>query len=1372
MILPINICSFCLIYHCINRGERIAFSFALFSGYLYGNSYQKTLNRFLFIFFILTGVVLRALPQSYSFRNYQVENGLSYNSVICSVQDKKGFMWFGTKDGLNRFDGYTFKIFRNDPDNPKSIGNNFIHSLFEDKNQNLWVGTLTGLYKYNALQESFELVAPSRDKDIRDIGMDSQGTLWYIGSFTLYGYHEVSKKLNVFEHSIHSGVTSLTITGKDEIWLSTIDGFVRKYNPKRDVFENYSVFDKSKPTISPWIEKLHDTGKGFFLIGTSNQGIKIFDPKTHVYKDILITNPDKTDIYARDFMAINDEDYWIATESGIFIYNFRTNKHSNLRHKFNDPYSISDNAAYTLAKDREGGIWVGTYFGGINYYPKPYNAFEKFFPQEGKGNLSGYAIREICGGAGDYLWIGTEDGGLNKFNQKNGTFEHFKPTGNPNSISHTNIHGLLAVDNELWIGTFERGLDVMDIRTGRILRHYRAGPAPNELKSNFVENMLKTSSGEILLGTSFGLYRYNRTNDDFSLLNEVPGNLHYSSLLEDDYGTIWAGTLRDGLYYYNSKTKRSGYYKHDRNNEKSLSANEVNSVFKDHRGVIWITTENGLNEFDQQDQSFKRYTTKDGFLSNVFYKILEDQKKRLWISTSGGLTCFDLVKNKIRSYTKANGLLSDQFNYSSAFKDPAGRMYFGSVKGLISFLPEQFRENSFVSPLYLTGFQVYNKELEINQKDSPLLQSISFSDQIELDHDQSTFSIDFAALGFTAPEMTEYTFKMEGLDRRWTYLKTNRKVYFTNLSPGTYLFQLKATNNTGIWNDHITELKIIIHPPIWASPFAFVVYTLLLAIGMYYAVRYYHRRMVTKNQRKLELWESKKEKELYQAKIEFFTYVTHEIRTPLTLIKGPLEDVLKKTEAIPTVTDSLIIMKKNTNRLIELTDQLLDFRKTEIKGFSLNFVNVNISKLLEENCSRYQSAMDQKKLELSLHLPKQPFFAYADPEALNKILSNLIDNAVKYGSAHISISMHIENASFQIEVKNDGALIPSALHQKIFQPFYRIKNHQDQNGTGIGLPLARSLAELHEGSLQIRIEDGRWNCFSLLLPKHHDREFKLNEELTEPQLAQRDQSDTPKNVESPTILVVEDNLEIRDFIAHKLNADFQVVMAGDGQAAMDILKERSVHLIISDIMMPVMDGYELCKAVKDNLEYAHIPIILLTAKNTLQSKIEGLEVGADAYLEKPFSPEHLLRQVFNLLTSRDKIKNYFATSPLVHIKSMAYNKADEAFLERFNEIINKNIDNKSLDVDLLANTLNMSRPTLYRKIKAISNLTPHELINITRLKKAAELLLEGNYKILKIASMTGFSSQAQFGRAFLKQFGMTPTEYSGSKHSTNPESDQ
>ena len=1276
--------------------------------------------------------------------------------MISSLQDKKGFLWFGTKDGLNRFDGNDFKIFRNDPDRPGTIGDNFVHCLFEDKSQHLWVGTRRGAFRYNPLNETFSLVPYTKNKEIRDLKVDAEGNIWYIAGTTLFRYNEKSKKLSTFDQREHALVTSILLTIKGELWLSTTDGFIQKLNKDGRKFENYNVFNHSEPAISNWIEKIYDTGKGVILIGTSNQGVKAFNTSTLAYKDVLTRNPDQTWIYARDFVEKNKDEYWIGTESGLFIYHVKTGHVINLRKQINDPYALSDNSVYTLTRDKEGGVWAGTYFGGLNYYPNQLTTFNKFFPQGKSNSLSGYAVREICSDKNGDLWIGTEDGGLNLLNPASGIFKNFRPSGTKSSIAHSNIHGLLAVDNELWVGTFEQGLDVFDIRTHQVLRRYRAGFAPNQLKSNFIESLLKTRAGDILIGTSVGLYRYNKSSDDFTLLNEVPGNYHYSTLYEDRNGTIWAGTLRDGLYFYNPVTHTSGGYKHDEKDKKSLASNDVNSVFQDSRSNMWIATENGLCRFNVKEQDFERFLTKDGFPSSVFYSILEDQYRHLWISTSRGLVCFDPIKKTIRTYTRANGLLNNQFNYKSAYQDKNGQLYFGSVQGMISFQPGLFRQNNFVPPVYITGFQIYNQEIKIGEEGSPLKQSINYTRELTIAHNQSTFSIDFAALGYTAPQMTEYRYMMDGLDKHWTLLKKNRKVYFTNLLPGNYLFRVQAANNSGKWNNQETTLRIIVSPPFWKTNLAYALYLIIFIIANYYFIRYYHRWVEEKNTRRAERWEAKKEKELYQAKIEFFTNVTHEIRTPLTLISGPLDEVIRKSDQREGIADNLATMKKNTERLIALTDQLLDFRKAEVKGFSLNFVNVNISKLLRDNYERFSSAALARGLSFNLQIPDSPYYAYADVEGLNKILSNLIDNGLKYAGKYLIISLSETVSTFTIKVKSDGVLIPVVLQQKIFEPFFRMKEAKEERGTGIGLPLARSLAELHEGTLTLENEEGRWNVFVLTLPLHHEREFNINKQADEVKI--EPEVFLQMDGDLPTILLVEDNVEIRKFISEQLKSYFIVIVASNGEEALQILDKKSVHLIVSDIMMPVMDGFALCKTVKDNLEYTHIPIILLTASNTMQSKIEGREVGADAYIEKPFSPAHLLKQINNLLASRDKIRNFFAHSPLVHIKSMAYNKADEAFLEKVADYINKHIDNK-LNVDQLADLMNMSRPTFYRKIKTISNLSPLDLIRITRLKKAAELLNEGVYNIQQVASMTGFGSQAYFGKSFIKQFGISPLDY-------------
>lgn len=1030
--------------------------------------------------------------QSYYFTHYQVENGLSNNAVICSLQDRNGFLWFGTKDGLNRFDGYSFKIFRNEAGDSNTVGSNYIYSLHEDKAGVLWVGCDRGLFSYDATTESFRKVPGAPLTEVLDIQGDDNGGIWFNSRLILYYYHPATKKLRKFDQPGHLNVSSICAISNGERWLATSDGTVHKLLPDGPLTEGYDVFDHSGPSVINWIEKISDAGNGNILVGTSKQGAKLLNTKTGIYKDILNHTADEPEIFVRDFIQASENEFWIATEAGIFIYNNLNGTYVQLKKSYNNPYSISDNAVYTFCRDKEGGIWAGTYFGGVNYYPKAYTSFKKIFPQSGSNSISGNAVREIVSDNEGNLWIGTEDAGLNKLQLSTGVFTHYTNNAATKAISASNVHGLQVYGDELWVGTFHRGLDVLSLKSGQRLRHYSTA-THNNLRSDFIYCFLTTTSGKLLVATDRGLCWYNKEKDDFDVFNELPENF-YTILYEDRFGTIWAGTYADGVHWYNSKTGKSGQFRYEPGKPGALGGNRVNWICEDSRQQLWIATEGGLCKFDSSSEDFKVYTTKDGFPSNIMYAVLEDGKHNLWVSTSKGLVRFDALNGNITVFTRAHGLLNDQFNYNSAYKDPKGRMYFGSVKGLVSFHPDEFIKNDFILPVYITGFQVYDKELAINKEGSPLQQSISYTETITLSHNQSSFSIDFAALSYTAPDMTEYAYRMEGLSKEWTYLKTNRKAYFTKLSPGTYVFHVKASNVGGEWKCKPASLTIRILPPFWASPWAYLLYAMLAAGLVITLIRSYHRRTEQKNKRKLEILEHEKEKEIYQAKIEFFTNVAHEIRTPLTLIKGPMELVIKQIQSVPAVSNNLHIMKRNIDRLLDLTTQLLDFRKTETKGFSLSFVKANVAELVNDAYLRFKPAADQKGLSFTLDSPSE-LFAYIDAEAFNKIMSNLLDNAVKYGDKKVHIALlngKNPETSFCLEIANDGYIIPATMNTKIFESFFRMDEHGEQAGTGIGLALSLSLAELHKGSLYLKDSDGFMNVFVLELPIHQEIEFNLS----------------------------------------------------------------------------------------------------------------------------------------------------------------------------------------------------------------------------------------------------------------------------------------
>lgn len=1012
--------------------------------------------------------------QQYYFRHYQVEDGLSHNTVFSVLQDRRGFVWIGTKDGLNRFDGNIFKIFRHIPGDSTSIGHNFVFNLCEDPNGQIWVGTGDGLYRYIAVTESFKRVESSGHGNIGALHCDTAGHVWYIFGGRVMQYDPLRDTTIQYEKAGGlDGITDMHRAKDGTLWLANYQGTVSSFQHPEKKFD---LFNRSPRSLSRHICRIMETAGGSLLVGTANQGLKLLHTGTGQYEDLLCYNPDELPVYVRDIHHYNGDEYWIATESGIYIYNLATRRYINLRKQYNNPYSLSDNAIYFLEKDKEGGMWAGTYFGGVNYYPRQYTYFEKHFPDNSSNSISGNAVREICEDMYGNVWIGTEDNGINKLDPATGKITQYTPSQKGRSISHTNIHGLYAEGNNLWIGTLDNGMDQMDIRTGKVIRHYSA--SPETFRDNFILTFHKTRTGQLLAGTGRELARYDTTRTNFVKVEEVPYS-NIRSIVEDGEGTIWVGTAGQGIFYYNTRTGLKGHYQHDEKDPCSLISNTINTLMVDSRQNIWAGSEGaGLSMLNRRTNCFTHYGTQHGLPSGYVFKILQDNSNRMWITTSRGLACLTPSTGEMQVYTSINGLLNDQFNYNSGYKDKKGKMYFGSVKGMISFYPDRFMKDTFTAPIYITGFHLQDGETSLNHK-----KAILFTRKITLPHYQSSFSIDFSALSFTAPDMISYAYKMEGLDREWTYLKTNRLAYFTDLKPGQYTFMVTTTDNNGRLAPQHAALEIVIEPPFWATSWAYLLYFLVGINLLYYFISQYHHRQNLKHKRKLEELQHKKEKELYQAKIDFLTNVAHEINTPLTLIKGPLEQVIEHPENIRANHHNLLIMERNTNRLVQLTNQLLDFRQTESTGFRLHFMHLNISAILQDTYDNFKLPAQQKKLHFRLRMPEKELYAYADEEGINKIFSNLFSNALKYADATVLAELkETDNGSMlQLEVSNDGLLIPENMREKIFVPFVRLKENEKQKGTGIGLSISRSLADLHRGSLSVT-QQHNMNVFIFRFP--------------------------------------------------------------------------------------------------------------------------------------------------------------------------------------------------------------------------------------------------------------------------------------------------
>ncbi|PWG81264.1 histidine kinase [Pararcticibacter amylolyticus] len=1054
--------------------------------------------RFLFSLFLCPAMILFAVltckGQSYYFKHYQADDGLAHNSVTSIIQDKKGLIWVSTRGGLNRFDGYTFKTFKDKKNKFGNIGNNVITTIAEDKNGMLWIGTGKGLFMFNPYLETFTPLEKAFQTFILRLLVDSENNLWYLANATVYRYNQKEKKVE----DLKIRASRIAIDSRKNLWVGDDDGVISIYTPQIKLVKKVRISDPNSPANSRSISKILPVDENTVLIGCFKQGLKSYNIKTGEVRTLPLRSRDNNDVYVRDITAGGKDEYWIATESGIYIYNIATNTSISLRNRASDPYSIADNAVYAVYRDNRGGMWAGTFFGGLNYYSKENARFEKYYPVPGTNSISGYAVREICPDNRGNLWIGTEDAGLNKLNLRTGKFTNYTSTGKKGDISYPNIHGLLALGDQLFIGPFFKGLEIMNIRTGQVTDRFRLIGEKDDKASDFVLSIYLTRDSTLLIGTAYnrsGLFSYNRKSKTFTRIPEIPLNSYVFDIKEDSKGNIWAGSVVRGAFYYNPKTGAHGNIRFgDTVNNKIINEFAVYGILEDSDHAMWFTTEGGgLIRLSPDRKTIKKFNTETGLPTNILFRMLEDDSKHLWISSLKGLICMDLRTETFKVYTKSNGLITDQFNFNSAYKDNNGKMYFGSVKGMIAFNPKDFERKEQGPPTYITGFQINNKEVVPNTEDSPLNKSILYTDTIVLPYDQNNFSIEFAALNYSSPEVTRYEFLMQGLDKNRTYLSRNRKAYFTDLSAGNYTFIVRAKSNVGSWTGQERRLFIKILPPFWETNAAYFFYLLILGFCLFWSVRYYHRYIERKNLNKLKLFEHEKEKEIYQAKIEFFTNIAHEIQTPITLILGPVQLMAAKTSE-ESMKGSLRMVERNAKRLAELTSQLLDFRKTEMNQFGLNFVNTDINGLLKTQIEAFRQEAEKNNITLNAVFPATPVVAFTDREALIKICSNLISNAIKYAATTAKVSLNEVQAGddqFTILFSNDGKGIPEEFSERIFEPFFRLRG-KDKPGTGIGLPLAKSLAELHNGSIKLISSDTNMVVFQLTLPVHQEFEFKLS----------------------------------------------------------------------------------------------------------------------------------------------------------------------------------------------------------------------------------------------------------------------------------------
>jgi len=1329
-------------------GRSVNVYFFIFATYI-NYSIMKRLICFSFLFF---SIFFNLSAYDFYFTQIDGRSGLSHNNVKAILQDSYGFMWFGTRNRLNRYDGINLKQFDcYDPNLQR--GNNNVSSLYEDINKILWVGTDRGIFLFDPIKEAFTFFDHKTENGIgitdwiADIQGDTDNNIWIVcpnqGVFKYIKNENRLVHYTVVENLRISVSTPqcITIEKNGKVWIGTNGSGIYLYNKQKDDFTQYLGDSDGNNYLSGKNIYTISYDNDYIIIGVHESKLLKLDKRRNLIVDMNISEIDYKII--RDVHVFNDNEIWVATEAGIFVID---EKHNTIHHSEEDPsnpYALSDVLTEKIYQDKEGGIWIGCKFGGINYLPNRLNKFEKYFPTKDNTVISSKHIREIKEDKNGNILIGTEDAGVMLFDPIK---KEFWPK---NNLLYKKTLAIFPRDKEVWVGYFKNGLDKIDNKNNTVV-HYTAEEMGLDEES--VTALCEDRYGRIWLGNVWGVFLADKGDKKFKRM-DIFGLNYTFDIMEDSDGYIWVATMGNGVYQYNPKDEEIFHFTH--NGESTLSSNSVSSITEDHQGRIWFATDRGgICVYNKEKKMFSTYSIKEGLPDDIAYKIVEDKNHNLWFGTNQGLVRFNPVTKAIRIFTKNDGLLSDQFNYKSALYSSANKLYFGCVDGLIVFDPEEFKEDKYIPPVYITKFFISNVEVDPSSPNSPLENSIIHTSQIVLTHNQSNLGFNFVALNFKASQSNLYAYKMENIDDDWIYTRNNHSASYAKLPPGKYTFKVIASNNDGIWSEDVRSINIEILPPWWASIFAIIVYILLFLIISYLILRYSLKKYKKRNQEKQKLFEIEKEKELYETKVNFFTEIAHEIRTPVTLINGPLETIMETEIADKKVRHNLEIIENNTKHLLNLINQLLDFRKVDSDKFPLHYSQIDLDQFVEEVKKRYEREWVIGKKEFKVICNSVGDHITADKDALTKIFDNMLSNAIKYSYKQIEMEISLDKTYLTVKVSNDGELIKDEFKDKIFEPFFQInKTFGENSGSGIGLSLARSLAELHGGYLLYKINNDL-NTFTLKIPVNLEAEEE-NEEETD--------NSSHQNILSkkycPTILIVEDNRDMLKFIVDSLSDDYIVKKAVNGIEAQKVIASVNVDIIISDVMMPEMDGFELCDYIKSSSEYNHIIFILLTARNDLESKIKGLELGSDAYIEKPFSPHYLKTSITSLINNRQREMEIFKKKPFLPMIDNSIGKGDNDFINKVVEVLNENISDPNFNVEQLTEVLLMSRSSFHRRIKTITGMSPLEFMRIIRMQKAAQLIHEGTFRINEICYLVGITTPSYFIRLFQQHYGMTPKEY-------------
>jgi len=1357
-------------------------------------------------FFIYLFAATRAQQQQYQFSQIDFTKGLSSNQVNCIFKDAKGFMWFGTMAGLNRYDGYSVKVFRHSLRDSLSLADDYVTKIFEGPGNKLVFQTRNLISVYDAATERFA----NTNTYLQSLGLPAGIVTTMVKSgdafFTLYANGSLYKTTGNNTRMLIAAapaaadvVTDIQATGGNRIVLVHANGVIDKMDASinKIVFSTdavrratgdkaftYNMFVDKEDNV--WLYSLNTT-VGIVYYNSTAGTVKMFNKENGKLTSNIITS----------IIEDGKSNVWIGTDhGGINVMNKKTFDVFALTNKEGDNKSVAENAIYTLYKDDAGIIWAGTFKKGISYYADDIIKFPLYRHKAGDpGSLSYDDVNKFAEDAKGNIWIGTNGGGLIYFNRQANTFTQYRHNAaNNNTISNDVIVSLWIDHNQkLWIGSYYGGLDCYD---GKTFLHYKHNDADStSLADDRVWEIYEDAADNLWVGTlGGGLDRFDRDKKIFYHHTVAMGNSiacdYISTFVEDNSGNLWIGTA----YGIDVLQKATGKFVHYSAAANKLSNDNVNVLMKDNTGKIWAGTRDGLNLFDAQLQTFQSFRTENGLPDNTIFNILEDQQHFLWVSTTNGISKIAVQPSgngyaiACKNYDELDGLQGRVFNDNAALRTRGNELLFGGANGFNLFNAGNIKENLHAPRIVFTGFEVFNKPVVVGEKVNGrviLSKSITETYYITLRHNDNFFSIEFAALNFSNSEKNKYLFKLENFNKDWLPAdsKTRRATY-TNLDAGEYTFRVKASNDDGVWNDRGIAIKIVVLPPFWKTTWAYVLYVLAIAAILFFARRMVIQRAGMRFALEQERKEANRMHELDMMKIRFFTNVSHEFRTPLSLILTPLDKIIKYTDDQQQKKQFQLI-HRNARRLLNLVNQLLDFRKMEVQELKLNATQGNILRYIKELCNSFTDMAEKKSISFSYHSDADQLITFFDHDKIERILFNLLSNAFKFTPENGNVSVEVTIAGekndevlLEIKVNDTGIGIAPEKQEKIFERFFQsdIPGTLVNQGSGIGLAITKEFVKMHGGSIAVESETNKGSSFTVLLPfkavevtgeavpvvedVFDDNETVAEEEVILPGKVE----EQPAKNKKPVILLVEDNEDFRFYLKDNLREFFTVVEAADGREGWQ--KALSVHpdMVVSDISMPGMTGIDLCRKIKKDTRTKQVPVILLTAFAGEEKHLKGLEIGASDYLIKPFNFEIMLSRIKNILAEHDALRKTYTRQ--VEAKSSSINVAspDEKFVQQALQIIEQNIANPDFSVEEMSRQLFMSRVSAYKRIFALTGKTPVEFIRSVRLERAAQLLAKTDQTVAEIAYQVGFNNPKYFTRYFKAVYNMVPSAYQAEKH--------